>query len=125
MPGGGTNRVKITISSIPALLAMKGYALNGRYKRKDAYDIYFSVRNYPGGVEAAAEVCRPLLADPAAAKGYRYIAEKFDKLEGYGPTCVRQFVEATDVLGDRTPDQWQQDAFGQVDAWLRLLGLRA
>jgi hypothetical protein len=24
----------------------------------------------------------------------------------------------------RTADQWQQDAFGQVDAWLRALGLR-
>ena len=26
--------------------------------------------------------------------------------------------------GDRTVDQWQQDAFGQVDAWLSALGLR-
>ena len=34
------------------------------------------------------------------------------------------FVEETDVLGDRSPEQWQQDAFGQVDAWLRALGLR-
>jgi len=24
----------------------------------------------------------------------------------------------------RSPEQWQQDAFGQVDAWLRALGLR-
>jgi hypothetical protein len=28
------------------------------------------------------------------------------------------------VLGDRTADQWQQDAFGQVDAWLRAVGLK-
>lgn len=34
------------------------------------------------------------------------------------------FVEQTDILGDRTADQWQQDAFGQVDAWLRALGMR-
>ena len=33
-------------------------------------------------------------------------------------------VEETDVLQERTADQWQQDAFGQVDVWLRLLGLR-
>lgn len=33
-------------------------------------------------------------------------------------------VEDTNVLGDRSPEQWQQDAFGQVDAWLRALGLR-
>jgi hypothetical protein len=37
---------------------------------------------------------------------------------------VRRFVEDTKILGERTPDQWQQDAFGQVDAWLRALGIR-
>lgn len=34
MPNGGTNKVEIAVCSIPALLAMKGYALNGRLKRK-------------------------------------------------------------------------------------------
>jgi hypothetical protein len=43
---------------------------------------------------------------------------------GHGPTCVRRFVADTQILGDRTPEQWQQDAFGQVDEWLRVLGLR-
>jgi hypothetical protein len=56
--------------------------------------------------------------------GYGYIAEKFDTLEGFGPTCVRQFVQDTRILGDRTAEQWQQDAFGQVDAWLRAMELR-
>jgi hypothetical protein len=54
----------------------------------------------------------------------RYIAAKFDVMEGYGPTCVRRFVQDTRILGDRTPDQWQRDAFGQIDEWLRTLGLR-
>lgn len=40
---------------------MKGYALNGRYKQKDAYDIYYCIRNYPDGIDALAEACRPLL----------------------------------------------------------------
>jgi hypothetical protein len=64
------------------------------------------------------------LSHASAAAGYGYISEKFDSVEGYGPTCVRRFVEETRVLGNRTADQWQQDAFGQVDAWLRALGLR-
>jgi hypothetical protein len=37
MPKGGTNKVMIAVASIPALLAMKGFALDGRYKQKDAY----------------------------------------------------------------------------------------
>lgn len=124
MPGGGTNQVEVAVCSIPALLAMKGHAIAGRYKQKDAYDIYYCIRNYPGGAEALAEHCRPLLDHASGAAGYGHIAGKFDSVDGFGPTCVRKFVEQTRVLGERTPEQWQQDAFGQVDAWLRALGLR-
>jgi hypothetical protein len=126
MPAGGTNRVEIRVEiavcSIPALLPMKGHAIRGRHKQKDAYDIYFCVRNYPGGLASLAEACRPLLGYVSAEKGFRFIAEKFETVDSYGPTCVRRFVEDTKVLGDRTPDQWQQDAFGQVDGWLHALG---
>jgi hypothetical protein len=125
MPDGGTNRVEIAVCSIPALLAMKGHALAGRYKQKDAYDIYYCVRNYPDGIDALADECRPLLAHASGELGFRHIAEKFDTFGGYGPTCVRRFVEDTRALGERTPEQWQQDAFGQVDALLRALALRS
>lgn len=124
MPAGGTNRVEVAVCSIPALLAMKGHALAGRYKQKDAYDIYYCVRNYPDGIDALAEACRPLLVHASGERGFQLIAEKFDALDGYGPTCVRRFVEDTHALGDRTPDQWQLDAFGQIDALLRALTLR-
>jgi hypothetical protein len=124
MPEGGRNRVEIAVASIPALLAMKGFAIHGRHKQKDAYDIYYCVRNYPGGIDALAEACRPLLTIEGGKTGFQHIAEKFDTADGYGPTCVRRFVEASQVLGERSPDQWQTDAFGQVDAWLRALGLR-
>jgi hypothetical protein len=124
MPEGGTNRVEVAVCSIPALLAMKGHALEGRYKQKDAYDIYYCIRNYPDGIGALAQACRPLLDHASGERGYRSIAGKFDTADGYGPTCVRRFVADTHILGDRTPEQWQQDAFGQVDEWLRTLGLR-
>jgi len=123
MPRGGTNRVEIAIASIPALLAMKGHAINNRHKQKDAYDIYYCVRNYPGGLDALAAACLPVLDHESGAAGYQHIAEKFDAFEAYGPTSVRHFVEDSQVLGDRTPDEWQQDAFGQVNAWAGLLGL--
>jgi hypothetical protein len=124
MPTGGKNRVEVAVCSIPALLAMKGYALNGRHKQKDAYDIYYCVRNFPGGVQALAEECRSVLETGSGEQGFQFIGEKFDIAEGYGATAVRRFVEDSQILGDRTPDQWQQDAFGQVDALLRALRLR-
>ncbi|AWA42194.1 nucleotidyl transferase AbiEii/AbiGii toxin family protein [Pseudomonas sp. 22105] len=124
MPTGGKNRVEVAVCSIPALLAMKGYALNGRHKQKDAYDIYYCVRNYPGGTESLADECRSVLETGSGEQGFIYISQKFDVIDGYGPTSVRRFVEDSQILEDRTPDQWQQDAFGQVDALLRALRLR-
>ena len=124
MPEGGMNTVEIAVCSIPALLAMKGFALQKRYKQKDAYDIYYCIRNYPGGIDELATDCRPILELPSGAEGYGYIAAKFDSPDGFGATCVKNFVAESDTLGGRTPDQWQQDAFGQVDAWLRALALR-
>ena len=124
MPDGGSNRVQIAVASIPALLAMKGYAIANRHKQKDAYDIYFSIRNFPGGMEALVAETEPLLESETAMTGYLHIAEKFRDPDDFGPTSVRQFADRPDMLAERTADQWQQDAFGQVDAWLTALGLR-
>ena len=123
MPDGGRNSVQIAVASIPALLAMKGYAIANRLKLKDAYDIYFSIRNFPGCVEELVAATEPLLQVKAARQGYLHIAEKFRRMDDFGPTCVRKFVDRADMLEERSADQWQQDAFGQVNAWLSELGL--
>ncbi len=70
MPDGGRNLVRIAVASIPALLAMKGYAIANRLKRKDAYDIYYSIRNFPDGIDALVEATRPLLDVRSARQGY-------------------------------------------------------
>ena len=124
MPDGTRNSVRIAVASIPALLAMKGHAIAGRLKPNDAYDIYYSVRNFSGGIDALIAVTRPLLDVQSARQGYCLISEKFRDVQDFGPMSVKGFVEDSHLLGDRTADQWQQDAFGQVDAWLRGLDLR-
>ena len=98
MPDGGTNRVEIAVCSIPALLAMKGHALHGRLKQKDAYDIYYCIRNYPDGIDALAEACRPMLERERRTGLSLYRGEVRDG-RGFGPTCVRHFVEDTEILG--------------------------
>ena len=123
MPDGAGNRVRIVVASIPALLAMKGYAVSKRLKHKDAYDIYYCVRNFPGGLDALVAATAPLLDVATAKTGYLGILGKFRHVNDFGPTSVRRFVETSELLGERTADQWQQDAFGQVKAWLTALGL--
>jgi hypothetical protein len=51
------------------------------------------------------------------------LSSTFETVEGYGPTSVRLFVEESSVLGNQSPEQWQQDPYGQVNEWLIGLGL--
>ena len=105
MPDGGGNRVQIAVASIPALLAMKGYAIANRHKQKDAYDIYYSIRNFPDGIDALVAATRPGYLhlgevpphfEPTTARtGYLHISGKFRRLDDFGPTSVRQFRRPT------------------------------
>ena len=96
----------------------------GRDKKKDAYDIYFSVRNYGGDTTALAVECANLLGDEVARKGYEHIAAKFRHAEDFGPKTVRLFLAESAALGEMTPEQVQTDAFMQVSALLRGMGLQ-
>lgn len=125
MPGGGINPVEINVCSIPAFLVMKGHALNLRDKKKDAYDLYFCIRNYPGGFAQLAEDCRDIMRFPVAKEAFEHIRAKFASVDHFGPVNVRIFVEDSDALDGRTADEWQQDAYGQVHYWLDALGLFA
>ena len=124
MVDGGRNRVTINVASIPAFLAMKGYAIEKRDKPKDAYDIYYCVTNYTEGMDGLVKAIQPLLSEPIARKGFEYIGGKFRSFDDYGPSQVRYFLTGSDLGGAKTPDQLQQDAFGQVDTLMRRLGLR-
>lgn len=124
MMGGGKNSVRIAVASIPALIAMKGYALRGRDKPKDAYDIYYCTKHFVDGLDALVAATKPLMESEVALEGFKIIAEKFEDFDSFGPTRVRQFLEDSETAGEQTPDQIQQDAFGQVNAWLKAIGLR-
>lgn len=124
MPDGRNNTVKLRISNIPALLVMKGYALVGRDKPKDAYDIYYAVKHYGDGIEALADACRALIDVGSAKTAYQNIAGKFANPSDFGPQTVRKFLVESGATEGMTDAQIAQDAFAQVDAWLRRLGFR-
>lgn len=116
MPNGAKNKVAISVASIPALLVIKGFALGNRLKEKDAYDIYYCVRNYSGGPGKLARDCMPLMQHRDAMRGYSFIEQKFASIDSYGPTSVSNFAKSSRSLQCRTSEQWKQDAFGQIDA---------
>jgi len=123
MPDGRQNSVTLRVASIPALLVMKGYALTGRSKSKDAYDIYYVVRQFEGGPEQLAQDCKPLLENDIAVKGYQNIAGKFTHLNDFGPETVRRFLVESGGTEGRSEAQVLQDAYAQVRTWLNGIGM--
>ena len=122
MPDGRNNSVNLLVATIPASLVMKGYAIVGRDKQKDAYDIYFCVRSFPGGVEALTKECQPLLVDAKARKGFENIASKFRSADDYGPQSIAVFLEESG-FAEMSKDQLRQDAHAQVTALMKRLGI--
>ena len=119
MPDGRRNVVHLRVASIPAFLVMKGYALVGRDKQKDAYDIYYSIRHFPGGIGALIAKCRELLEDRKAKEAYQNIATKFGTRDDFGPNTVRMFLSGQEGVDEAELDQIQTDAYFQVSEWWR------
>ena len=120
LPGGGLDTAEVRVAGIVPFLAMKGMALHDRLKPKDAWDIYFCVTNYPGGLDALVREFRPHLAHGLVAEGLHKIREKFLSPNHIGPKSVADFEEIAD---QEERGLRQRDAFERVDYLLRQLGM--
>ena len=120
LPGGGEDIAELNVASIAPFLAMKGMALKARLKEKDAWDIYYCVRYYPGGEAKLVQEFLPVLGRGLVQEGLRNIAEKFMSPSAVGPTHVADFEELTD-LSER--ELIQRDAFERINQLLSKLGI--
>ncbi|MBZ5623704.1 MAG: nucleotidyl transferase AbiEii/AbiGii toxin family protein [Acidobacteriia bacterium] len=121
LPEGGRDQARIRVSSVVAFLVMKGMALHDRLKEKDAWDVYFTLTNYPGGLDALVQEFRPHLGHELVKEGLRKIAEKFASPEHVGPRFVADFDEIDD------PDERAlrtRDAFERVRYLIAALGMQ-
>ena len=114
IPGGGHDRVTIRVASIVPFFVMKGMALDDRLKEKDAWDIYYCIIAFPGGIDALVEEFRPHLSHGLVLEGLKKIAKHFVDIKSIGPKFVADF-EGTD-----DPDEVERitrDAFERVNAF--------
>ena len=119
LPGGGLDRVTIRVASIVPFLVMKGMALDDRLKEKDAWDIYYCLLAYPGGIDALAEEFRPHLSYGLVQEGLTKIAKHFSSIKSLGPKFVADFEEAYDP---EEAERITRDAFERINAFLKRLG---
>lgn len=96
LPEGGKDKVSFKVAGIVPFLVMKGMAMYERMKEKDAYDIYYCVEHYPGGVEGLVSEFRPHLKNKLIIEGLEKIRSKFASIEHIGPKWVADFLEVAD-----------------------------
>ncbi len=96
LPGGGKDKVNFKVAGIVPFLVMKGMAMYERMKEKDAYDIYYCIEHYPGGIERLASEFRPHLKNKLVIEGLEKIRSKFASVEHIGPKWVADFLEVTE-----------------------------
>jgi hypothetical protein len=75
-----------------AFVVLKGLAFHMRGENKDAYDLYYLVRNYGNGVGEVVRALRPLLGDADANTALDYIRGDFIRHDATGPVRVASFL---------------------------------
>lgn len=114
MLDGARNEVPIKIAGPVPFLVMKGMALWDRMNEKDAYDIHWLVRHYPGGIDALTAEFTPTLDNGLVVEGLAKIRNKFGAIDAIGPVWAAQVRPSDADEQTRTA----RDAFERVNALL-------
>jgi hypothetical protein len=85
----------------------------------DAWDIYYCILAYPGGIESLAEEFRPHLSHGLVNEGLAKIAKHYTDIKSIGPKFVADFEEADDP---EEIERITRDAFERVNSFLGELG---
>ena len=91
---GAENHVVVLVAAVEDFLIMKTYALAGRDKPKDAYDICYCLDQPPGSVELLAQAWRSRRGDQLVASAIGHLREKFASVRSYGSQQVVAFYDA-------------------------------
>jgi hypothetical protein len=101
---GETAKRDIRVCGAGAFVVLKALAFHIRGENKDAYDLFYLLRNYGRGVADVAAELSPLLADASAVKAMEYLRGDFQDPDSIGPRRIGEFLYG------------RQDADTQADA---------
>jgi len=75
-----------------AFVVLKALAFRKRGENKDAYDLYYHIRNYGSSVEDIAEALKPLLHEKEAKETIKILSEDFTSNDSVGAVRVARFI---------------------------------
>lgn len=121
MPDGAENEVIIKVADAIPFLVMKGMAIWERYSEKDAYDIYFLIRNYQGGTNELVKHFQAHLSYYLIQEGLGKICAKFSTVDSPGPVWAANFLE---IDSEEEKERVKRDVFERVNAFLDALRIK-
>ncbi len=121
LPDGGHNQVSARLPTIAAFVCIKAITLSERMKKKDAYDIYFCIDNYPGGYRRLADEFRGKLENALILEGIGILRAKFARLDSIGPVWAAQTAEESTTGIAFNLEVEQRRAFEITNALLRAI----
>lgn len=77
-----------------AFVVLKALAFLGRGENKDAYDLYYVLRNFGAGVEDVAARFAPLVDAAEAGRSLEILAADFGGIDHVGPRRAAEFLAA-------------------------------
>ena len=116
-PDGAMDHGVIRVVGVVPFLVMKTKAL-GRGKAKDAYDIYFVIRNFPGGVEQLAKEFEFCKERALVLSMKEKLAAKFASELHAGPVDVAEFMNPSNR---EDISLIRRDVFERVQALIQCL----
>ena len=103
---------EISVCGAGAFVVLKALAFHIRGENKDAYDLFYLLRNYGRGVADVAAELRALLSDASAQKAVEWLRSDFKDADSTGPRRAAEF------LFGRPDAATQADAVGFVQQLL-------
>jgi len=118
LPSGAKDSFIIRVASIVSFLIMKAIVLDDRLKEKDAYDIYYCLKQYSDRLDDLVAEFKPHLNNGLIKEGLEKLAKNFRSVEHTGPKFVADFEEITEP---EEREQLQRDAYERVNYILQKL----
>ena len=121
---GGLSKVTVRVASVLAYVVLKILAFQDRHNDKDAYDIVYTLVNYPdGGPRAAGQAAAlsPVREELQAISALQLLAERFGSTDHDGPSAYSNFLAHPDDADRKA--QLRNEAVVAVGQFLSAAGI--
>ena len=112
---GALDVANVNVIAVVPYFVMKTAAM-GRGKAKDAYDLYFLIKHYSGGIEGLAHLFGDYKESKIIQEMKAKLNDKFASPDHAGPVDVAAFL---DLLDEDEIAFTKRDAYEQVQALIR------